>query len=163
MCTPERTDFINGIFDLCRAATTHGYLNIVVTNQAGIARGYYTERQFLDYMNWVRAAFRERNAQLDAVYYCPHHPEYGVGDYLSDCYCRKPKPGMILAAQEELKLDLAGSVLLGDKESDLEAGRVAGVGSCFMVRVTRDLDPAQWRLDQAGVRDLLRTMAGRKH
>lgn len=131
VCTPERTDFIDGIFELCRAATGHGYLNVVITNQAGIARGYYTEQQFLAYMEWVRGEFRNHGAQLDAVYYCPHHPVHGIGGYLRDCDCRKPKPGMILRAARDLDLSLAGSVMLGDTASDVAAGEAAGVGVCI--------------------------------
>lgn len=129
VCTPERTEFIDGIFDLCRVATQQGYLNVVITNQAGIARGYYTEQAFLDYMEWVHSEFRKYDAQIDAVYYCPHHPVHGLGKYLQDCDCRKPKPGMMLKAAQDLHLDLTASVLVGDKASDTEAGRAAGVGT----------------------------------
>lgn len=159
VCTPERTDFIEGIFELCRAATAHGYLNVVVTNQAGIARGHYTEQEFLAYMEWVRGEFRKHGAQLDAVYYCPHHPEHGIGKYLQDCDCRKPKPGMILAAQKELDLDLANSLLLGDKSSDLEAGRAAGVGRCIEVHVVQNGNFAHSRLSAAAVQGVLHVMA----
>lgn len=134
VCTPERTDFIDGIFDLCRAATLQGFLNVVVTNQAGIARGYYSEREFIAYTDWMRDAFRARGTQLDAVYYCPHHPVHGRGEYLCDCDCRKPKPGMILAAARDLDLDLSGSVLLGDSASDAEAGLEAGIGRIFLLQ-----------------------------
>lgn len=133
VCTPERTDFIDGIFELCRASARHGFLNVVVTNQAGIARGYYSERQFLAYMDWVCDEFREHGAQLDAVYYCPHHPVHGLGEYLRDCECRKPKPGMLLAAQRDLDLDLAGSMLLGDSASDAAAAAGAGIGRIFIL------------------------------
>lgn len=133
VCTPERTDFIDGIFDLCRTATRRGFLNVVVTNQAGIGRGYYAEQQFLAYMDWVRGEFRKRGAQIDAVYYCPHHPEHGLGEYLRDCDCRKPKSGMLLAAQRDLDLDLAGSLLLGDSESDAMAATSAGVARVFIL------------------------------
>ncbi len=133
VCTPERTDFIDGIFELCRAATEHGYLNVVVTNQAGIARGYYTEREFLVYMDWVRDEFRKYGTQLDAVYYCPHHPVHGFGEYRRDCECRKPKPGMLRAAARDLDIDLTRSVLLGDNMSDVVAGEGAGIGRMFLV------------------------------
>lgn len=129
VCTPERTEFIDGIFDLCRAATAHGYLNVMVTNQAGIARGYYTEADFHAYVDWLRGEFDRHGAHLDAVYYCPHHPVHGRGEYLRDCECRKPKPGMLLQAQRELDLDLDASLFVGDSDSDLAAGRAAGVGS----------------------------------
>jgi len=158
VCTPERTDFIDGVFDLCRAATRLGCLNVVVTNQAGIARGYYTETQFLAYMDWVRGEFRRHDAQLDAVYYCPHHPAHGIGEYLRDCGCRKPKPGMLLAAQRDIGLDLAHSVLVGDKQSDIEAGEAAGVRECILVGA----QPRQGRnvLDPDSVQRVLRALAG---
>lgn len=136
VCTPERTDFIDGIFDLCREATRRGFLNVVVTNQAGIARGYYTEQEFLAYMEWVRGEFRKRDAQLDAVYYCPHHPVHGIGEYLRDCACRKPEPGMLLAAQREWDIDPAGSVLLGDNASDAEAAAATGIGRVLLLEPT---------------------------
>ena len=129
VCTPERTDFIDGIFGLCRVATQRGYLNVVITNQAGIARGYFTEQDFLAYMDWVRGEFSRHDATLDAVYYCPHHPVHGLGKYLQDCDCRKPKPGMILAAARDFDLELPASMLLGDKPSDIAAGHAAGVGT----------------------------------
>lgn len=155
VCTPERTDFIDGIFELCRAATRNGFLNVVVTNQAGIARGYYTERQFLDYMDWVCGEFRRRAAQLDAVYYCPHHPGHGVAGYLRDCDCRKPKPGMILAAQRDWDIDLPRSLLLGDSASDLEAGAAAGVGSCMIAHTVSESAPGGKVLEPALVHDIL--------
>lgn len=134
VCSPERTDFLAGIFELCDASARHGFLNVVVTNQAGIARGYYTERQFLAYMDWVRSEFHKHAARLDAVYYCPHHPEYGIGEYLRDCECRKPKPGMLLDAARELDIDLTQSVLLGDNTTDAEAGERAGIGRILLLR-----------------------------
>ncbi len=159
VCTPERTDFIEGIFELCRAATGHGFLNVVVTNQAGIARGYYTEPEFLAYMEWVRDEFRKRDAQLDAVYYCPHHPEHGIGEYLRDCECRKPKPGMLLAAQRDLRLDLAGSILIGDSESDLEAGRAAGIGMCVRLVAMQKHGSGRLAFNASIMQHVLDTMA----
>jgi len=133
VCTPERTEFVEGIFDVCRVATRRGHLVVVITNQAGIGRGYYSEREFLAYMDWVRSSFAERGAQLDAVYYCPHHPVHGVDQYLRVCECRKPAPGLILSAQHDLGIDLAHSVFLGDSPSDMQAGAAAGVGTCIML------------------------------
>lgn len=158
VCTPERTDFIDGIFELCRAATRRGFLNVVVTNQAGIGRGYYTESDFTTYVDWVRAQFRQHGAQLDAVYYCPHHPVRGVGKYLKDCACRKPKPGMLLNAQRDLDLDLTRCVLVGDSVSDLEAGRTAGVRDCIQVRVVQTAG-APAALNADGVQRALRALA----
>lgn len=134
VCTSERTEFIDGVFQLCRAAKQARHLLVVVTNQAGIGRGYYSEQQFANYMNWMCAVFRQHGAPLDAVYHCPHHPSDGVGDYRRECDCRKPAPGMILRAQRELDLDLSGSILVGDKASDMAAGHAAGVGSCILIK-----------------------------
>lgn len=154
VCTPERTEFIDGIFELCRAATARDFLNVVVTNQAGIARGYYSRQEFLAYMEWVRGQFREHDAQLDAMYFCPHHPTHGMGEYLRDCDCRKPRPGMLLAAQRDLDLDLAESVLLGDSDSDIAAGHAAEVGKCFLARVVHSPTAAAYQLDAQTVSDI---------
>jgi len=128
---PEQTEWIPGIFDLCRVGIDLGYLLVVVTNQAGIARGYYDEDAFERYCMWMRGQFLARGLPITAIYHCPHHPEEGVGALRTDCDCRKPKPGMILRAQRERGLDLAASALIGDMPSDLEAGRAAGVLHCF--------------------------------
>ena len=128
VCSPERTEFVDGIFELIAAANARDMAVVVVTNQAGIARGHYSERQFRDYMTWMQKTLREHGAHLDAVYHCPHHPDAGIGEYRRTCGCRKPAPGMILAAQREMDLDLPASMLIGDKESDVVAGRSAGVG-----------------------------------
>ena len=131
--TPEQTQWLPGIFELCRAARAAGFALVVVTNQAGIARGLYSEEQFLDYTHWVHEQFRQNEAPLDATFYCPHHPESGVGEGLLDCDCRKPKPGMLLGAAQLLRLDLAKSLLLGDAESDMQAAAAAGVGRAFLL------------------------------
>lgn len=133
VCSPERTEFIDGIFDLVAAANGNGLAVVVATNQAGIARGYYTEADFRAYMDWMRGEFRQRGAHLDAVYYCPHHPVHGRGEYLRECDCRKPAPGMLLQAQRDLGLDLGTSLLIGDTPSDLAAGHAAGVGANFQL------------------------------
>lgn len=129
----EDTEWVPGIFDFCRKAARLGYLPIVVTNQAGIARGYYDEAAFLEYTAWVHREFRDRGAYLAATYYCPHHPEAVVVRYRTACKCRKPAPGMLSAAAEDFALDLPGSALVGDMPSDLEAAHAAGVGSSYKV------------------------------
>ncbi len=128
---PEQTEWIPGIFELCRIAVELGYVLVVITNQAGIARGYYGEAEFAEYTHWMHAQFQARGVEILATYHCPHHPIEGIGELRRDCDCRKPRPGMILRAQRELGLDLAASALIGDKDSDLEAGRAAGVGHCL--------------------------------
>lgn len=120
--------FIDGIFNLCQQAKQHGYLLIVVTNQAGIGRGYYTEDDFAKLTEWMCNEFRQHQAEIDRVYHCPSHPEHGIGAYKIDSPNRKPAPGMILQAAQDFDIDLTRSVLLGDKESDIAAGLHAGIG-----------------------------------
>jgi D-glycero-D-manno-heptose 1,7-bisphosphate phosphatase len=124
----EDFEFIPGIFELCRDAQALGLVPVVVTNQAGIGRGYYTEDDFRTLTAWMVAEFEARGVRIARVYHCPYHPTAGVGDYRRESFDRKPHPGMILRAQADLDLDLPRSVLVGDKDSDLAAGRAAGVG-----------------------------------
>ena len=138
VCKPENFEFIDGIFELCRTAKQRGYLIFVVTNQAGIGRGYYTEQDFLDLTDWMCGIFKTQGVVIDKVYFCPFHPEYGVGDYKIDSPYRKPEPGMIHQAAKEFDVDLAKSVLVGDKETDIQAGIAAGVG-CILLYIPSGL------------------------
>lgn len=130
---PEDVEFVNGIFELVAAAKKAGYLVVVVTNQAGIGRGYYRENDFHALMDWMKERFIERGGQLDAVYFSPYHPEHGIGEYLRESDCRKPAPGMLLQAARDFGIDLAGSIIVGDKPSDMRAGRAAGVGTLLQL------------------------------
>lgn len=120
--------FIDGIFELCRAAKRAGYLLIVVTNQAGIGRGYYSEQDFLTLTAWMCERFKEEDASITGVFHCPNHPEHGIGDYKQDSFNRKPNPGMLLQAAEKHQLDLFHSIMIGDKVSDMQAAERAGIG-----------------------------------
>ncbi len=130
----EDFHFQNGIFDLCRAAQDRGYLLLVVTNQTGIGRGYFTEAQFLELTNWMVEKFREQHIHIAHVYYCPHHPEHGIGQYKCDSPDRKPSPGMLLRGREDFNLDLGASMLVGDSPSDIQAAKAAGVGTAILLR-----------------------------
>ena len=99
-----------------------GYLLVVVTNQAGIGRGYYDEAAFEALTRWMLDRFAAEGAPIDRVYYCPHHPEAALDAFRRECHCRKPGPGMIEAACSDLALDPATSMLVGDRAGDLEAG-----------------------------------------
>ncbi len=133
---PERFDFVPGIFDLVRRANDAGWPVVVVTNQSGIARGLYSEAAFSDLMAWVQECFAEQGAQIDDLRYCPHHPNAVIGRYRKHCACRKPAPGMFLAAAAQLGLNLAGSLMVGDGARDMQAARAAGVGQCCWLGAT---------------------------
>ena len=139
----EDFHFIDEIFDLCRAAKQLNYLIIVVTNQAGIGRGYYTESDFLAITDWMCRAFSDESIYIDKVYFCPTHPSHGIGEYKIDSFFRKPEPGMILHAAEEFDIDLGSSVLVGDKESDITAGLAAKVGCNLLYCPQRVLTPVK--------------------
>jgi D-glycero-D-manno-heptose 1,7-bisphosphate phosphatase len=118
----EDFEFQEGIFELCSKYINDGFLIIVVSNQAGIAKGLYTEDDFLMLTEWMIGQFINRGIVISKVYYCPHHPD--INGY---CECRKPAPGMILKAVKEFNLNIAMCILIGDKETDLQAGRNAGI------------------------------------
>lgn len=122
----EEFEWIPGVFDTVRAAGGLGLAVIVVTNQAGIARGYYTEDDFHSLTEWMNRQFASAGAPLSAVYYCPYHPE-GLPPYNTHSPMRKPQPGMLLQAASDHGLDLRRSLLIGDQESDIAAGRAAGL------------------------------------
>ena len=126
--TVEEFQFVDGIFDLTRLALSKGYVICVVTNQAGIARGYYTESDFDELTSWMCGQFKAEGAPIDKVYYSPYHPVHGLGQYKRDDASRKPKPGMLLQAVFELDIDVQASVLIGDNITDIQAGFSAGVG-----------------------------------
>ncbi len=128
----EDCQFVEGIVPLLQTANRLGYFTCVVTNQAGIGRGMYTEADFHLLMDRMRAALLEQGARLDAVYFSPYHPEHGLGDYRRESDCRKPGPGMLLRAAEEHGLDLRRSILVGDRCSDIAAGHAAGVPKLFL-------------------------------
>jgi len=118
----EHFEFTEGIFDLCRKYADGGYILIIITNQAGIAKGLYTEADFNRLTKWMTEEFSKEGITITKVYHCPHHP-----DIDGFCGCRKPEPGMILQAVKEFDLDIKECILIGDKETDLEAGRRAGI------------------------------------
>ena len=132
----EDVRFVPGAADLIRAASTLGMPVIVITNQAGIGRGFYTEAQFHTLMQAMRQSLAQQNAHFEAVYFSPFHPEHGLGEYRRDTECRKPKPGMLLQAAREHGIDLAASVLVGDRCSDIQAGAAAGVPHRFLIHGT---------------------------
>jgi D-glycero-D-manno-heptose 1,7-bisphosphate phosphatase len=111
----------------------NGWLAIVVTNQAGVARGYFSEEMIQTVHERMRQGLEINDARLDAVYYCAHHPSLGEAPYRFDCNCRKPRPGLIERAAEDFAIDLDASWMVGDRYSDIELARNAGVNSAFVM------------------------------
>ena len=124
----EDFEFINGVFEACKYFQDQGYIIIVVTNQSGISRGKYTQKDFDLLTSWMINEFMKKDIKISKVYNCPHHP-----DFSGECDCRKPKPGMILEAQKEFNIDLSSSILVGDKNSDIEAAMAAGIKKNYLI------------------------------
>jgi D-glycero-D-manno-heptose 1,7-bisphosphate phosphatase len=134
--TYQAADFalLPGAAAALRALQSAGYLLVVVTNQSGIARGLYTEADYEAFTAHMRARLGADGVRLDAIEHCPHLPDAAVERYRLDCECRKPRPGMLRRALAALAIDPAASVLIGDRATDIAAGRAAGIGRCLLVR-----------------------------
>lgn len=128
--------FVDGIFSLCRAAQALAFRLVIVTNQSGIARGFYSTAQFEELMLWMSAEFAREHVILDAVYHCPYHPEHGVGHFKREHEDRKPSPGMLRRAAADHALDLSRSIMVGDRCSDIAAANAAGLRQAFLLAGT---------------------------
>ena len=126
---PEDLVLIPGTAEAVRMLNEAGYRVVVVTNQAGVARGYYSEEDVVKLHAYMNQLLGEQGAHVDAFYYCPHHPEHGIGEYKKTCHCRKPETGMFEQAEQETPggIDKEHSYMIGDKLLDTEAGRRFGV------------------------------------
>jgi D-glycero-D-manno-heptose 1,7-bisphosphate phosphatase len=118
----EDFELMDGIIDICRAYQEQEYLIIIVTNQSGISRGFYTEDDFARLSGWMIDHFKSLGISIAHIYHCPHHEKIDGA-----CECRKPEPGMFLQAQKEYGIDMKHSVMIGDNERDIEAAISAGV------------------------------------
>lgn len=125
--------FLPGVFATCRLFQEAGYDLIVVTNQSGIARGYYTEEDYNALTEWMQQQFTTAGVTLTDVLHCPHLPEALIPRYRVACPCRKPEPGLIVKASLRHNTDLTRSIMVGDKLSDIQAGQKAGVGHLVLV------------------------------
>jgi D-glycero-D-manno-heptose 1,7-bisphosphate phosphatase len=141
----EDFQFIAGSTEAMALLQSAGWRLVVVTNQSGIARGLFSSEDYERFTAHLRAQLQARGVHLDAVFHCPHVPDAAVAAYRQACDCRKPGPGMLLRAARELALDLAGSVIVGDRLSDVQAGRAAGVGRCMLVRSGQPIDADEAR------------------
>ena len=130
----EDFEFVPGAVESMRRLQEVGYALVIVTNQSGLARGYYSKAQYQALTTALREHLSSQGVQLAGVYHCPHHPKGSVPGLAIDCDCRKPAPGMLLQAERELGLSMPDSLLVGDKASDIEAARAAGVGRAYLVQ-----------------------------
>lgn len=126
-------EFMPGLTDLLRRAIDLGYRVIIVTNQAGIARGRYSEAQYQTLTDWLLRTLERQGLGLTDILHCPYHVD-GTPPWRRDSWWRKPNPGMLLEAAQRHRLDLSRSLLIGDMETDMQAGRAAGVGHCLLLR-----------------------------
>ncbi len=122
----EDFEFVDGVFEVLKEFLKRGYKLFIVTNQSGIGRGYYDENDFLKLTSYMLDKLKQKGIQITKVYHCPHSPE-------SNCECRKPKPAMLLRAKDEFNIDMANSVMIGDKKSDIETGKNAKVGKTIFI------------------------------
>ena len=130
---PSRYKVFPFAAEAVRALNEAGWLAVLVTNQAGVARGYFKEELVGEVHKVLVSELERDGALLDAIYYCPHHPTVGEPPYRFDCDCRKPRPGLLLRAARELDLDLSRSWMVGDRYSDTELARRAGARSAFVL------------------------------
>ena len=126
-------EFIDGIFDACLYFQKLGYEIVIVTNQSGIARGYYNENDYWKLTEWMLGQFNDNGINILDTFYCPHGPE-------SLCECRKPKPGMFIEAQDKYNISMKDSWMIGDSESDIKADNAAGISKTILVRSGHRVD-----------------------
>ena len=129
----ENFEFVPGAVEGMRRLQEAGYMLIVVTNQSGLARGYYTEVEYQALTHHIRQELEYQGVKLAGVYHCPHHPNGSVPHLSIECDCRKPAPGLVVQAVRELGISLADSIMIGDKPADIEAARAAGVARAYQV------------------------------
>jgi D-glycero-D-manno-heptose 1,7-bisphosphate phosphatase len=129
----EDFDFIDGVFSACKYFTKLGYKIIIVTNQSGISKGYYSSKDYENVTRWMIKQFKSKKIEILDVFYCPHSPE-------DSCKCRKPLPGMLLDAKKKYSIDMKNSWVIGDKEADIIAGRDSGISNTILVRSGHKID-----------------------
>jgi D-glycero-D-manno-heptose 1,7-bisphosphate phosphatase len=130
---PQDFEWLPGVMHALRALRRAGWALVVVTNQSGIARGLFGPAEVENLTAWMHSALARHGIALDGVYHCPHLPDAPLAAWRRQCDCRKPLPGMLRRAARELGLDLPASVMVGDKPSDIRAGRAAGVAACVRI------------------------------
>lgn len=130
---PDGVELLPGAAKVIRDAAARGISVIVITNQAGVARGYLSERDVMAVNERLKELLYKEGARPDAIYYCPHHPEAGNSPYTKVCTCRKPKTGMLQMAEKDFGIDLASSFVVGDKCTDVQTGINGGCGTVLVL------------------------------
>ena len=120
-------EFIDGIFDTCLYFQSLGYKIIIITNQSGISRGFYSESDYQKLTQWMLDQFKNKNINILDIFHCPHGPN-------STCNCRKPMPGMFLTAKTKHNIDMKQSWMIGDKEVDVIAANASGINNTILIR-----------------------------
>lgn len=138
----EQVSLIKGVSEAIKKINKSDFLTIIVTNQPVIARNLCTFKELNSIHNRLETLLGEENAYIDAIYFCPHHPDKGYPEerveFKVECECRKPKPGMLLQAAKDLNIDLSNSYMIGDRKSDVQAGENAGVKESFLIEMNED-------------------------
>jgi D-glycero-D-manno-heptose 1,7-bisphosphate phosphatase len=129
----DEFEFIDGIFDSCKYFLKLGYKLVIITNQSGIARGFYTEKEYNILSKWMINQFLEQKIKILDIFHCPH-------DQNAECSCRKPKPGMFLSAQKKHNINLSASWMIGDKEIDITSANAAGINQTILLRSGHKID-----------------------
>ena len=125
--------FIDGVFEACLHFQKLNYEIIITSNQSGIARGYFSESDYIKLTKWMLDEFNQKNISILDTFYCPHGPD-------SKCYCRKPQPGMLIEAKRKHNINMQDSWMIGDKESDIVAANNAGISNTILVRSGHSVD-----------------------
>jgi D-glycero-D-manno-heptose 1,7-bisphosphate phosphatase len=129
----DQLQIIPGSAKAIQRLNVHNVRVIVITNQSGVARGYYTEDDVKIFNEGMKVLLAKEGAHVDAIYYCPHHPDAMIERYRLNCECRKPKPGMLFSAASQFDINLAKSFVVGDKGSDIRAGEAAGCNTILVL------------------------------
>ncbi|SCB42509.1 D-glycero-D-manno-heptose 1,7-bisphosphate phosphatase [Bradyrhizobium shewense] len=146
---PDKIRWVKGAQQAVKAVNDAGYFAFVVTNQSGIARGFYEERHVRNLHEWMSRELESLGAHIDAFEFCPHHPDGLIERYRVLCNCRKPQPGMIRALLERYAVDIDASFMVGDKQSDLDAAQAAGIAAYLFDGANLDSFIAQLLADRS--------------
>lgn len=137
----EDFEYIDGAIEALKLLLQYGYLLVIITNQSGIARGYYTEKQCQELNDWMLADLAKEGIDIAKIYYCPHHPNGIIPEYKKNCDCRKPNVGLFRQAEKELQIDMNKSYAIGDKMRDLAICDVSGVTGILLGSISGQVLP----------------------